>query len=372
MFVVRKNKIYRIGERQVPDPLKTFTGENIQSADEWHKKRKPEVIQLFEKYIYGTSPRKKDFSLRFELIEKQKNLFGGLAIRKDIDIIYQSSKGEDRFRMYLYLPQKEKKPHSTFLFINVRGYEVMDPDKHGDFEFWPITYLLSRGYATAGFQVSEVAPDDQEKAFRRAHKVFSRDYTWGAISAWAWGASRVMDYLETDSQIATDQVCVIGHSRGGKAALWAGALDERFSLTVSNNSGSTGAAIARGKIGETIKDINTRFPYWFNDLYKTFNDREDELPVDQHMLISSIAPRSVYVISATNDDWADPTSEFLSLIYAKPVYKLFGYSHEKIKSFPSPAAPIYDEALGYHIRTGDHDLTLYDWEKVIEYWESRP
>lgn len=358
-------------ERKVPDPLISLAGDPIRTPEEWEELRRPEIIHLFEEYVYGKSPSVTATSLRFKVIKEEKNVCGGLGNKREIEIIYSGDKGEDRFQFVLFLPKDLEKPAKTFLFINIRGYEMMDPEQYGDHEFWPVKHLLAQGYATAGFQVSEVAPDKTETAFRRAHQVFSRKkYTWGTISAWAWAASRVMDYLETDPNIASSQVAIIGHSRGGKTALWAGALDERFAFVVSNNSGSTGAAIARGKIGETIKDINTSFPYWFHDRYQSFNDREYELPVDQHMLISLIAPRPVYVTSATEDEWADPHSEFLSLTYSKPVYQQYGLKHDQIKQFPQPDSPIHDEAIAYHVRTGKHDLTLYDWQNIIRFWEA--
>lgn len=365
-----------IGHRQVPNPLVTLDGRSIHSKEDWENIRRPEVIDLFQEHIYGRPPVKRPKSLKFNVVDIKENIMEGQAVRKQIDISYSGPGGQDKFRVLLFVPTNRQKPVPTILFPNIRGNEHMDPERKTKTEFWPAEYIIKRGYATAVFQVSEVAPDNMEKAYSRAHKIFDTykgkrpPDAWGTIGAWSWGASRVMDYLEIDQDIDHKHVAIVGHSRGGKTALWTGALDERFCLVVSNNSGSTGAAIARGKVGETIEKINAGFPYWFNDNYKSYNHREDELPVDQHMLIASIAPRSVYVTSASEDEWADPQSEFLSLIYATPVYKLYGYEGLKTEQFPANDTPIFGQKMGYHVRTGKHDLTLYDWKNIIDFWES--
>jgi hypothetical protein len=296
----------------------------------------------------------------------------GKATRKQVKISYRGPGGEGSLKLVLFTPNDAKTPAPCFLLIcNRPAAANIDPTREVKSPFWPAEQIVARGYAAAAFFNGDVAPDKHDGFKSGVFAIYDTAPraadAWGTIATWAWGASRALDYLVTDKAIDAKRVAVVGHSRGGKTALWAGAEDERFAMTVSNDSGSTGAALARGKTGERIHNINRGFPHWFNDNYKGFDNRENELPVDQHMLAALIAPRLLYIASATEDTWADPKSEFLSAVHASPVYRLLGLEGISSTTMPKPDAPLLDGRIGYHLRTGKHNLTEYDWGCFMDF-----
>jgi hypothetical protein len=300
--------------------------------------------------------------------------------------------------MLLYVPNAAKRPVPAFLGLNFDGNHAVHPDpgiriatawmddgpgvvdhratgaaRGTNAAAWPVERILDRGYALATIYYGDIEPDHPEgwKAGVRsrvgpgASGRFAPD-DWGAIGAWAWALSRALDVLSKDPDVDGARVAVIGHSRLGKTALWAGARDERFAMVVSNESGEGGAALARRRFGETTERITRVFPHWFAHRYRDYADREDALPVDQHMLLALAAPRPLYVASATEDLWADPRGEFLAAKAAEPVYRLLGKAGLGVDAPPPADRPVGD-TIGYHDRTGKHALTAYDWEQYLDF-----
>jgi hypothetical protein len=356
--------------RTLPDPLTLTNGKPVRSTNSWREERRPQILELFRANIYGRMPIHRPPTLKFNVKSVTPGMLDGKATRKEIEISFSGAGGALKFDLLLFVPTETPKPVPAFLLICNRGVSNIDPSRKVKSPFWPAETIVAGGYAAAAFHNAQIDPDEHDGFKNGVHGIFDKQRSadsWGTIAAWAWGASRALDYLETDKDIDAERVAVIGHSRGGKTALWAGAEDERFALVISNDSGSTGAAMARGKKGETIARINAGFPHWFCENYRKFNDRENDLPVDQHELIALMAPRLVYVASASEDTWADPESEFRSCVLAEPVYRLFGLRGVGTDRLPPPETPLQTGSIGYHLRTGKHDLTLYDWNRYIDF-----
>jgi hypothetical protein len=191
-------------------------------------------------------------------------------------------------------------------------------------------------------------------------------YDWGAIAAWAWGLQRAVDYLVTDAVLDAERIAVVGHSRNGKAAMVAGAFDERIALVIPLQAGCGGTSPSRGKIGESVKQINDRFPHWFNAEFKKFNEQPERLPFDQHCLIALCAPRPVLLSNAVEDTWANPAGQFEMLLAADPVYRLLGAGGLGAQQIPE-TGKLLDSTLGYYIRPGKHSMTGEDWKVFLDF-----
>jgi hypothetical protein len=356
----------------LPDPLVAADGRKVVTPEDWKKIRRPEVLELFRKHVYGRVPET-PFKKAFKVVNEDPKAMDGAATLRQVDVTVSAGAKSLVLRVVLFVPNQAPKPVPAFLLICNREAKNIDPARREKSEFWPAEEVVARGYAIAAFLNADVDPDRNDGFKDGIHGMLDAGErppdAWGTIAAWAWGASRVMDYFETDKDIARDRVAVIGHSRGGKTALWAGAEDERFALACSNDSGCTGAALSRRRLKdkESVARINKAFPHWFCETYKSYNDREEALPVDQHMLVALMAPRAVCVASADGDLWADPRGEFLSAVHAGPVYRLFGKKGIEAKEMPPVGEALQGDGIAYHIREGKHNLTLFDWMRYLDF-----
>jgi hypothetical protein len=359
------------------------------SAKDWESRRRPEVLATFEREIYGRSPGK-PAKQGAELMERADGALGGLATRKQIRVWYESPAGKrDHLDLLLYVPSaavKAKRRVPAFLGMNFGGNQCvsMEPevfvtkrwvrpntklDPGACASRWHVETVLRRGYASATFYYGDVDPDFDDQFGNGVHALYGKPAIdeWGAIAAWAWGLSRAMDYLESDPNIDAQRVAVHGHSRLGKAALWAGAADRRFALVISNDSGEGGAALARRKSGERTKDLNERFPHWFAANFRKYSEKEETLPVDSHLLLALIAPRPLYVASASEDLWADPEGEFAACVAVDPLYKMYRQGGLASPRMPGPQERNHAGTIGYHLRRGPHDIQLWDWEGFLDF-----
>jgi hypothetical protein len=360
----------KVAAYTLPEVLKTSRNQVIADKTSWENIRRHEILALFKNEVYGQMPATYD-SMSFIVSNLATDAMKGKATLKEIQITLWKIGKSVTIDLVYFLPTKRTGPVPAFLLINNRDKKNTDPTRREISEFWPAEMLIDSGYAVATFHVSDLAPDKKDSFQNGVLRLYPDQMKvpngMKAIGAWAWGACRVLDYFEQDADIDAKKIFVVGHSRGGKAALWAGAVDQRFAMVFSNNSGNSGAALSRRKFGETVKVINTNFPHWFTDNYKKYNDNENALSIDQHMLIALIAPRPVYVTSATKDLWADPRGSYLSLIHAQPVYDLYGRKSALTPEPPPVNSPIIHSFVGYHNREGIHNLTAYDWMNFVRF-----
>jgi dienelactone hydrolase len=273
----------------------------------------------------------------------------------------------------LFVPNPRSAKAPVFLLLNHRSADNTDPTRQVKSEFWPAEYVVERGYAIAAVNVAaEVEPDSAKatngvRRFYREHGANPEQVTWGALGAWAWSGSRALDYLETDPDINAAQIAVIGHSRGGKTSLWAGAQDTRFALVCVNDSGCTGSSLGKRNFGEDVATLNRSFPHWTTAKYKTYDHAEDRLPVDQHQLVALVAPRGLHDGEATEDLWADPRGSWLALAEASRVWAMYGKAAAMQAPMPLVNELRLNGSMAFHIREGGHGLTMFDWKLYLDH-----
>lgn len=383
-----------VPEYTVPDPLVMNDGTPVTTTEQWMNERRPELLELFRTEVYGHSAPRQP-GQHFKVLRVDPNALGGLATCKEVAIYYTADEEGLYMDLLLWTPNAVDGPAPCIVkmnhFGNIGFYNdpaILMPTEeqlqaYGCFGYpwrgmqshlYPLAMILSRGYGVATFYKGDIDPD-RDDGFQngvqpyiyRPGQTYPDPDQWGTISAWAWGYSRVMDYLETDSDVDEQSVAAMGFSRSGKTALWAVAQDPRFALAISNDSGCTGAALSRRRMGQTLRAMQCTFPSWCCTNYLKYMDNEDALPVDQHELIALIAPRPVYVGSASLDSGADPRGEFESVRLAQRVYQLFGYKGLDSQEFPAPQSKIDGDHMAYHLREGKHSLTAWDWANYLDF-----
>ncbi|MDF2685067.1 MAG: putative acetyl xylan esterase [Clostridia bacterium] len=354
----------KLNQLNLPQLLINNNRQSVNNSDDW-KSRRAEIKDVLIENVYGKMPLPPEKVIGKQ-VDFNSNAFAGKATQAKIMISFQTPKGMFEFPVILIKPKKVNRPllilHIAFLSADISN------------NYYPAEEIIDNGFAVASFCYNDITADKDDSFSSGLAAMYHNDNRksdeWGKIAMWAWAASRVMDYLQDldDNEIDKNNIAVMGHSRLGKTALLAGAMDERFAFTISNDSGCSGAAITRGKTGEHIKDICKNFGYWFCENYKKYIDNEENMPFDQHFLLALTAPRFLYIASASEDSWADSYSEFLSCVEVDKVFRLLnykGFSHPD--RYPEADESFTDGNIGYHLRNGTHFLSRYDWQKFINF-----
>lgn len=382
----------RIPPYTLPDLLTCYDGRKIETAEEWMTYRRGELLEAFREYMYGKEIPLPDHTT-YEVLEEMPDVHQALGTRRQIKLTFTMDDGRSHSAiMLLYLPVKKRANGKSPVFVGLTfdGNHGVEPDpaiiktgspqameqkpRGSQYFRFPLDYLLWRGYAVAVVSYHDFFRDEvggwQHSIFDlfypREQLAQGRLEEYSAIGAWSWGISRMMDYLETVPEIDPEKAVVFGHSRLGKTALWTGVRDERFKLICVNDSGCGGAALSRRLYGETLYSMHvySSFAFWFCGKLAQYALTPEKLPLDQHALIALAAPRSVAVHSATLDQWADPTSEYLSAYHAGPVYRLFGLETLTSENPPPPDTPVGTD-ISYFCRTGGHSIIMADFEHYL-------
>jgi hypothetical protein len=389
----------------LPDPLACADGVRVTTPEHWKHQRRREILSLFSEHVYGKMYPALPIHAR--IIEQSDQAINGKATRLQVAITFPSKTitPAPTLNLLLYLPNHLKRPAPCFLGLNFFGnhaattdpavllstqwmrddgvgvvdHHATEASRGSEKHRWPIEDIIERGYALATMYCGDIDPDYDHNFTLGIHPIFRppeatnhapKPNDAGTITAWAWGLSRAMDYLVTLPSIDAERVCLTGHSRLGKTALWAAACDERFALAISNNSGCGGAALSRRNFGETPQIISQIFGRWYCPRFHQHAPHIETIPVDQHMLIALIAPRPVFVSSAEDDKWADPRGEFLAAFHAGDVYRLLGETAITSDVMPPLNTPIMSR-VGYKIRPGKHDITPADWATHLDFADAQ-
>lgn len=380
----------------LPDPLVMLSGERVTTREQWVSRRRPELKELFQYYMYGYLPPAPG-KVSGKVEREDRRALGGKATLKEVTITF-GPPDMPAMHLLLVVPNARQKPAPVFVGLNfagnhtvlkdpnvrlptawmpdrqpgVRQNRATDAGRGAQVDVWAVEPSIDRGYAVATCYNGDIEPDrpdapDGIRAYYRQHGLTKAGpHEWGTIAAWAWGLSRAVDYLRTDKDIDENRVAVVGHSRLGKAAIVAAAFDDRIALAVPLQAGCGGTSPSRGKVGESVKQINDRFPHWFDGTFKEFNSRPERLPFDQNCLVALVAPRPVLFSNATEDTWANPEGQFQVLKAADPVYRLLGAGGLDAERMPETGRLVASR-LGYYIRSGKHSMTKSDWKIFLDF-----
>ena len=394
-------------QTSLPDPLVMLDGRKVTTRDMWMKERRPELIRLFQHYMYGLLPPKPE-ALSTSVERVDEAAFGGKATLSEVALKFGGA-GVSPIYLMLVVPNERKRSAPVVLAINYFGNHTLVRDKNvrlndnwmpergagvvanrateasrGSWaEIWRIEDVIHRGYALATFYNGDVDPDTPDQ---HGIQKFFRDSDppddCGSIGAWAWGLQRAVDYLVAAPSIDPRRIVVTGHSRMGKAALLAAAFDERIALAIPHQAGCGGSAPSRARIAveksyntldtlrtkrpETVSDLNEKFPHWFNSRFKEFNTQPERLPFDQNCLVAVCGPRPVLFTNGRADTWINPAGQFEVLRGAASVYRLLGAGDFSALELP-PDGQLIGGTLAYYLRAGAHSLTREDWKVFLDF-----
>lgn len=379
----------------LPNPQTFADGTPVRSASEWWMRRRPELRAAYETHVYGALPPAPP--MQRTVIHEASTVRAGAAIRKQITVHFTDDANGPQMDVLLYLPADRSEPVPAFVALNFAGNHTVAPDTalrlprgwvrdrpdvasrsnraiaagRGALSHrWPIDSLLARGYALITAHYGDVFPDHPggfaSSVYQLDPRPKDRPENGGAISAWAWGLHRLMDVAARTPAIDSSRVILVGHSRLGKAALWAAATDKRFAAVVGNASGLAGAALFRRRCGKTLEYVHRKNPHWFTATVGRYHGQDSKLPIDQHLLLALSAPRPLLVNAMTDDDGADPVGMFLAAKHAAPVWAFLGTEGLATDTLPPPDHPVLSR-VGFRLRTGDHGIEPSDWSAFLAF-----
>lgn len=362
----------KVADYSLPDPLVSFDGEKVTTKEEWAI-RKTEILRFYQEQIYGKVPANAP-KVKWKVVEEKENSRAGAKVTRKIVGTFENE-STPALRLTLHLPEKTG-PVPVLLHLSFFSGDVPRrfSKKGNRNEFDSVAEVLNAGWAYAQIGYNDIQPDRAEQwhygvigqALPKSQERPAKN-EWGTISAWAWGVSRIIDLLEKDPAIDRQRIALTGASRLGKTSLWAAAQDERIASVFSVVPGEMGASLIRRDWGETLDDMAQNFPWQFAGNVQNWVGKWNELPVDQHLLIATIAPRAVYINGGLSDQWSDPKGEFLAMVAAEPVYQLLGATGLGTRTLPRLDKPIIGKHLAFHYHSKGHQAVPDDWRYFLKF-----